>query len=216
MASSTPSNGISTSTITLGITAVLATAAVGYAIYFDNKRRSDPEFRKYLKKQHKKVSKLDEAASAAAERSQKEKIASVVAAANEEGFPRDPEDTEAYFMQEVARGESMCTDGSDPVDAALCFYKALKVYPQPRELISIYDKTVPKVSSSSAKSCWNRDQLTEMSQTAHLGYPCGDDRGRPKYICHRIRKRKRCRLGDRRVERSSIGGRKGRLKSCGG
>ena len=48
-------------------------------------------------------------------------------------------------MQEVARGESMCTDGSDPVDAALCFYKALKVYPQPRELISIYDKTVPKV-----------------------------------------------------------------------
>ncbi|KJX93520.1 mitochondrial import receptor subunit tom-20 like protein [Zymoseptoria brevis] len=144
MASSTPSNGISTSTITLGITAVLATAAVGYAIYFDNKRRSDPEFRKYLKKQHKKVSKLDEAASAAAERSQKEKISSVVAAANEEGFPRDPEDTEAYFMQEVARGESMCTDGSDPVDAALCFYKALKVYPQPRELISIYDKTVPK------------------------------------------------------------------------
>ena len=36
--------------------------------------------------------------------------------------------------------------GSDPVDAALCFYRALKVYPQPRELINIYDKTVPKVS----------------------------------------------------------------------
>ncbi|KAI7295371.1 hypothetical protein KC315_g18974, partial [Hortaea werneckii] len=64
--------------------------------------------------------------------------------ANEDGFPKDPEETEGYFMQEVARGESMCTDGSDPVDAALCFYKALKVYPQPRELISIYDKTVPK------------------------------------------------------------------------
>jgi len=27
----------------------------------------------------------------------------------------------------------------------LCFYRALKVYPQPRELINIYDKTVPKV-----------------------------------------------------------------------
>jgi hypothetical protein len=48
-------------------------------------------------------------------------------------------------MQEVAKGEGMCQDGSDPVDAALCFYKALKVYPQPRELITIYDKTVPKV-----------------------------------------------------------------------
>ena len=34
--------------------------------------------------------------------------------------------------------------GSDQVEAALCFYKALKVYPQPSDLISIYDKTVPK------------------------------------------------------------------------
>jgi len=51
-------------------------------------------------------------------------------------------------MTEVARGEQMCQDGSDPVDAALCFYKALKVYPQPRELITIYDKTVPKVPLS--------------------------------------------------------------------
>jgi import receptor subunit TOM20 len=36
--------------------------------------------------------------------------------------------------------------GTDNVEAALCFYKALKVYPQPSDLITIYDKTVPKVS----------------------------------------------------------------------
>lgn len=35
--------------------------------------------------------------------------------------------------------------GADSVEAALCFYRALKVYPNPRELINIYDKTVPKV-----------------------------------------------------------------------
>ncbi len=34
--------------------------------------------------------------------------------------------------------------GSDQIEAALCFYKALKVYPQPKDLIGIYDKTVPK------------------------------------------------------------------------
>ena len=34
--------------------------------------------------------------------------------------------------------------GADPVKAALCFYKALKVYPQPDDLVKIYDKTVPK------------------------------------------------------------------------
>lgn len=35
--------------------------------------------------------------------------------------------------------------GADPVETALCFYVALKAYPSPRELINIYDKTVPKV-----------------------------------------------------------------------
>lgn len=34
--------------------------------------------------------------------------------------------------------------GADKIESALAFYKALKVYPQPKDLISIYDKTVPK------------------------------------------------------------------------
>lgn len=59
-------------------------------------------------------------------------------------------------MQEVSRGEGLSSDGmiarksfleranltvvlgSDNIEAALCFYKALKVYPQPSDLISIY------------------------------------------------------------------------------
>lgn len=146
MASTTASSGPSTTTIVAGIASLLTLSGIGYALYFDHKRRSDPEFRKYLKKQHKKIQKEVHESSKQAEEQQKQKIRAVVDEANEEGFPRDPEETEAYFMQEVARGEGMCQDGSDPVDAALCFYKALKVYPQPRELISIYDKTVPKVS----------------------------------------------------------------------
>ena len=156
MASTTPSQGLSTSTIVLSITGLAAVSGIAYALYFDHKRRSDPEFRRNLKRQHKKVSKLNEEASLAAERSQKERIKQAVEEANEEGFPKDPEETEGYFMQEVARGEGMCGDGSDPIDAALCFYRALKVYPQPRELISIYDKTVPKVSrqvSRIAREC---------------------------------------------------------------
>lgn len=147
MASTTPSSQISTSTIILSATGVLAAGALAYAVYFDHKRRSDPNFRRELKRQHKKITKQSEESARAAETAQKERIRTLVAQANEEGFERDPEKTEGYFMQEVARGEAMCTDGSDPVDAAMCFYRALKVYPQPAELISIYDKTVPKVSS---------------------------------------------------------------------
>ena len=33
---------------------------------------------------------------------------------------------------------------NNEVEAALCFYKALKVYPTPADLINIYDSTVPK------------------------------------------------------------------------
>ena len=145
MASTQPS-GPSITTIALATTSVLLGAGLAYAVYFDHRRRSDPEFRRNLKKQQKKISKLSEADAVAAERGQKERVKRLVDEANEEGFPRDSEETEQYFMTEVARGEQMCGDGSDPVDAALCFYRALKVYPQPRELIGIYDKTVPKVS----------------------------------------------------------------------
>ncbi|KAH0366273.1 protein import receptor MAS20, partial [Aureobasidium melanogenum] len=144
MASTTPSSGVQTSTIVLATLGTVTTAALAYAVYFDYKRRSDPAFRRSLKRQQKQVSKAAKDEAVAAEKGQKEKIRQVVDSANDEGFPTDPEKTEEYFMTEVARGEQMCQDGSDPVDAALCFYKALKVYPQPRELINIYDKTVPK------------------------------------------------------------------------
>jgi import receptor subunit TOM20 len=146
MASTTPSQGPSLTTIALATTGVVLSATLAYAVYFDHKRRSDPEFRRNLKKQQKKISKQSEANAIAAEKGQKERVKRMVDEANEEGFPKDAEETEQYFMQEVAKGEQMCSDGSEPIEAALCFYRALKVYPQPRELIGIYDKTVPKVS----------------------------------------------------------------------
>lgn len=34
-----------------------------------------------------------------------------MASAKEEGFPTDVEDKEAFFMSEVARGETLCQDG---------------------------------------------------------------------------------------------------------
>lgn len=46
--------------------------------------------------------------------------------------------------------------GTDNVEAALCFYKALKVYPTPSDLITIYDKTGKSYLSGGAKM---RDEL---------------------------------------------------------
>lgn len=145
MASTNPSSSISTTTVVLAVAGTFSAALLAYAVYFDQRRRSDPEFRRHLKRQHKKASREQEVAAKAAEQDQKAKIRGMVEQAISEGFPQEPEDKEAYFMEEVGIGERMGQDGSDPADAALAFYKALKVYPTPRELMDIYDKTVPKV-----------------------------------------------------------------------
>lgn len=77
---------------------------------------------------------------------QREAIKQAVDEAKEEGFPVSVEEKEAYFLDQVTMGEQLGADPSRTIEAALAFYRGLKVYPQPGDLISIYDKTVPKVS----------------------------------------------------------------------
>ncbi|TGZ79202.1 putative mitochondrial import receptor subunit [Ascodesmis nigricans] len=130
-------------------TVVLYTAAAAIALgtdaaYFDYKRRTDPNFRKSIRREKKRHVKAQKAEAEAANAHQRQEIQLAVRQAQVDGFPTDVEEKEAYFMNEVARGEALCADPSTTVDAALCFYKALKVYPNPSDLISIYDKTVPK------------------------------------------------------------------------
>lgn len=82
---------------------------------------------------------------------QREAIKQAVDEAKEEGFPTSVEEKEAYFLDQVTMGEQLGADPSRSIEAALAFYRGLKVYPQPGDLISIYDKTVPKVSGRSAR-----------------------------------------------------------------
>lgn len=58
------------------------------------------------------------------------------------------------------------------VESALAFYKGLKVYPAPGDLIKIYDSTVPKVRE--AIRCLIKLKLTPC--TAHIRHPRRDDR----------------------------------------
>lgn len=104
-------SSIKTSTIVALSVGTVVTGLLAYAVYFDNKRRNDPEFRKALKKESKRTQRAakEEAEHQGAE--QKKLIREAVAAANEEGFPKDPEEVEAYFMQEVAQGEGMVQKG---------------------------------------------------------------------------------------------------------
>jgi len=59
--------------------------------------------------------------------------------------PTTPEDREKYFMSQMEKGEQLCTQGSEfAVEAALAFFRALRVYPSPVELIKVFQNTVPE------------------------------------------------------------------------
>ncbi|KAF2428291.1 protein import receptor MAS20 [Tothia fuscella] len=141
---SSASSPLKTSTIIAATVGTVVTGLLAYAVYFDHRRRTDPEFRKQLKKESKKLAKAQKELAEQAGKEQREAIKKAVNRVNSEGLPTDSEEIERYFMEEVAEGEKLCQDDSQKMEAALCFFRALKVYPQPDELVNIYDKTVPK------------------------------------------------------------------------
>lgn len=135
-----------TSQIILTSLSVLGVAGIGYAIYFDHRRQTDPAFRKSLRKESKKSSKADK--KEAAKRAQQEDgfIQDLLQEVRSPGtFPAGVEEREQYFLKYVSLGEQLFAVGTDKyLEAAAAFFKALKVYPQPVELIMIYQKAVPK------------------------------------------------------------------------
>lgn len=84
---------------------------IAYAAYFDHKRQTDPEFRKSLKRNNKRLAKAVKEEVEAQGAEQREVIKQAVQRAKEEGFPTDLEEKESYFMNQVAKGEGLCQDG---------------------------------------------------------------------------------------------------------
>jgi import receptor subunit TOM20 len=105
------SSSIKPSTVAIVTAGTVVTGVLAYAVYFDHKRRNDPEFRKQLKRESKRTERAAKEQEQAQGQEQKKAIREAVAQANEEGFPKDPEEVEAYFMQEVAQGEGMVQKG---------------------------------------------------------------------------------------------------------
>jgi mitochondrial import receptor subunit TOM20 len=82
-----------------------------YAVYFDHKRRSDPEFRKALKRDARRQARMAKEAREVEGKEQQRAIKRAVEEAQEEGFPTDIEEREAFFMKEVAEGEARNGEG---------------------------------------------------------------------------------------------------------
>ncbi|CAI4216908.1 unnamed protein product [Parascedosporium putredinis] len=118
---------VQTSTVVTASVATVITGALAYAAYFDYKRRAEPEFRRNLRRNERQRL-APRRRTRRQSQLQRQKTREAVANAIEEGFPATP-----------PRGKS-----NTLFEAALAFYKALKVYPSPGDLIGIYDQTVSK------------------------------------------------------------------------
>jgi import receptor subunit TOM20 len=113
-------------------------------VYFDYKRRSSVEFRKQLKKSAKKHIKEQKLAAEVGKSELRSKIQTVV----KESLENDPlpdglQEREKFFLAEVQRADELSNAGeAEYLNAALAFYRALRVYPNPVDLLNIYDKTL--------------------------------------------------------------------------
>ncbi|XP_025193731.1 mitochondrial import receptor subunit TOM20 homolog [Melanaphis sacchari] len=115
-------------------TAISAAAAgiaglcfVGYCIYFDRKRRSDPNFKSNLRKKRLLAKEHELAARAA-----------------KSAFPdfTDQQAVQRFFLQEVQMGESYLEQG-DAVRGVEHLANAVVVCGQPTELLNVLQRTLP-------------------------------------------------------------------------
>ncbi|KAJ2557480.1 mitochondrial import receptor subunit tom20 [Coemansia sp. RSA 1933] len=131
-------------TLAVAATVTAAVAGLGYIAYFDYKRRHDRKFRRKLMRDRKKVEKKADGVSSSSPDSINEIAIELLNEIANDELPTSPEEKEQFFMAQVSKGETLCSAGPSAYPLAAChFYQALKVYPNPVELVMIYEKSTP-------------------------------------------------------------------------
>ncbi|KAF7703239.1 hypothetical protein HF521_022246 [Silurus meridionalis] len=111
-----------TSAIAAGVGAALF---VGYCIYFDRKRRSDPNFKSKLR-----------------ERRRKQKAAQEKAGMSRLPDLKDAEAVQKFFLEEIQLGEELLAQG-DYEKGVDHLTNAIAVCGQPQQLLQVLQQTLP-------------------------------------------------------------------------
>ncbi|XP_072031011.1 mitochondrial import receptor subunit TOM20 homolog [Amphiura filiformis] len=118
---------------TFGIFAgVAGTLFIGYCIYFDRKRRSDPLFKQKLKEKRSKQKKTQQRGRGGA-------------AASSTQLPdlKDPEAVQKFFLEQVQLGEELLAQG-DFDNGVEHLSNAVAVCGQPQHLLQVLQQTLPQ------------------------------------------------------------------------
>ncbi|KAJ3093033.1 hypothetical protein HK102_012242 [Quaeritorhiza haematococci] len=119
-------------------------AVVGYLVYFDQRRVRDPAFRKKIRKQKRKAAKarrVNETRQAPREASE---VTIDLEALAKEPIPSTPEEREKYVVMHITVGDELVQKG--PLfygAAAACYFRALKVWPEPMQLLVALEQSCP-------------------------------------------------------------------------
>ncbi|CAH1791247.1 unnamed protein product [Owenia fusiformis] len=118
------------SNTTLGIVAATGLAFVGYCVYFDRKRRSDPLFKQKLRERRRKNNKGGKGKSSSS--------------GGTSQFPdlRDTDAMQKFFLEEVQLGEQLLGEG-DIEGGVEHLSNAVAVCGQPQHLLSVLQQTLP-------------------------------------------------------------------------
>jgi mitochondrial import receptor subunit TOM20 len=99
-------------TTVVAITAgTIVTGFLAYAVYFDYRRRTDPAFRRALKRESKLQAKAEKDQKAAEVHKQQQVIRDIVQRVNSESLPKGELDGETFFMEQIALAEELAKDG---------------------------------------------------------------------------------------------------------
>ncbi|EDO14976.1 hypothetical protein Kpol_387p2 [Vanderwaltozyma polyspora DSM 70294] len=125
--------------------AVVLLSVTSYAIYFDYQRRNDPVFRKRIKKknQHRlKGQQLEK------ETTKQEKLQEVSDFLTKElvsdPLINDADAMESVFTTNIELAETLSKISGKELESAAKFYKALSAYPNPADLLEVYQRSVPE------------------------------------------------------------------------
>jgi len=152
---------------------------LAYATYFDYKRRSDPTFRRRLRKEKKQV----EQVALKEQEEQKELLESLDAGgagipaevikllyqqAHQAPLPSTQQERQDYFMNLVTQADQLVMMGPQHyMDAAVVFYQALRVYPSPLEMLMLYKQQLPAPVMAIVAELYNLD--VSLSKTKETG-----------------------------------------------
>eukprot|EP01147_Barroeca_monosierra_P008450 gene8450-10231_t len=114
----------------------VAATAVGYCIYFDQKRRLAPGFKEKLAEKRRLEKERKE------EEEEKANISVGLDGMPTQEQMKDQRALKQFFVETMAAGQSAMHSG-DTAKAAQCFVNALRVYQDPVSLLQVLKQTVP-------------------------------------------------------------------------